>query len=374
MAILRRLRPDPTPGARGSAGCASRVGAGCRPRRAPLRSLGLPLDALLLRGAEARIRPGDPATRGHRVPHRRRCHAGTHRRCRSWRRCSTWRRGSCPSCTPGRAAVATGPPVARRRPASREPGPGRITGDGGRGRRASWTWTGTGSRSCHSPRTMRSGPGHPTPRCSGGSGTRIASRSGSWSWVADTTPAPTCRRCSPRCAPCATGGPATADLPCLVLVGAAGDDPEAAIAGDPARRTPRRPGPGPADTAAPRGRASGAGGGGGRACPAGAVGCHRHVRARGARRRASRSSPRAPVRCRRSSGAAGIIVEPREPGRLAAALVTLWSGGPVAAQVTRAAQARAAGPRRRWSDVALDTRTAYVAAVATHGAVAPETR
>ena len=62
-------------------------------------------------------------------------------------------------------------------------------------------------------------------------------------------------------------------------------------------------------------------------------------------------------------GPAGIIVEPRDPGRLAAALATLWSGGPVATQVTRAARARAAGPRRRWADVARDTRMAYASAV-----------
>ncbi len=62
-------------------------------------------------------------------------------------------------------------------------------------------------------------------------------------------------------------------------------------------------------------------------------------------------------------GPAGIIVEPQEANRLAAALIALWSGGPVAAQVTRAAQARAAGPRRHWSDVAHETRIAYVAAL-----------
>ena len=68
-------------------------------------------------------------------------------------------------------------------------------------------------------------------------------------------------------------------------------------------------------------------------------------------------------------GPAGIIVEPRDPGRLAAALAALWSGGPVAAQVTRAAQARAAGPRRRWSDVARETRMAYAQAVRTPPAI-----
>ena len=76
-----------------------------------------------------------------------------------------------------------------------------------------------------------------------------------------------------------------------------------------------------------------------------------------------------PVICSRTGalpeivGPAGIIVEPQDAGRLAAALVTLWSGGPVAVQVTRAAQAKASGPRRRWSDVADDTRTVYAQAV-----------
>ena len=68
-------------------------------------------------------------------------------------------------------------------------------------------------------------------------------------------------------------------------------------------------------------------------------------------------------------GPAGIIVEPQDAGRLAAALVALWSGGPVAAQVTRAAQARAAGPRRRWTDVARETRTVYAEAAARQDAL-----
>jgi glycosyltransferase involved in cell wall biosynthesis len=62
-------------------------------------------------------------------------------------------------------------------------------------------------------------------------------------------------------------------------------------------------------------------------------------------------------------GPAGIIVEPRDAGRMAMALHALWSGGPVARQVTRAAQQRAGGVRRRWSDVAADTRRAYAEAV-----------
>jgi glycosyltransferase involved in cell wall biosynthesis len=76
-----------------------------------------------------------------------------------------------------------------------------------------------------------------------------------------------------------------------------------------------------------------------------------------------------PVICSRTGplpeivGTAGIVVEPRDPARLATALRALWDGGAVAKQVTRAARARAAGPRRTWLDVALETRRVYAAAV-----------
>jgi glycosyltransferase involved in cell wall biosynthesis len=76
-----------------------------------------------------------------------------------------------------------------------------------------------------------------------------------------------------------------------------------------------------------------------------------------------------PVICSRTGplpeivGTAGIVVEPRDPARLATALRALWDGGAVANQVTRAARARAAAPRRTWIDVALDTRRVYAAAV-----------
>lgn len=60
-------------------------------------------------------------------------------------------------------------------------------------------------------------------------------------------------------------------------------------------------------------------------------------------------------------GAAGIIVEPRDPARLANALVALWSQGTVAEQVRRAAR-RAAADRRTWLDVCRDTREAWAAA------------
>lgn len=65
-------------------------------------------------------------------------------------------------------------------------------------------------------------------------------------------------------------------------------------------------------------------------------------------------------------GPAGIIVEPREPARLANALSALWSGGTIAGQVRRAAGARATGARRTWADVCRDTRDAWAEA-ATRG-------
>jgi alpha-1,3-rhamnosyl/mannosyltransferase len=64
-------------------------------------------------------------------------------------------------------------------------------------------------------------------------------------------------------------------------------------------------------------------------------------------------------------GPAGIIVEPGDPARLANALVALWSGGTVASQVRRSAR-RAAASRRTWADVCRDTRQAW-ASVATRG-------
>ncbi len=68
-------------------------------------------------------------------------------------------------------------------------------------------------------------------------------------------------------------------------------------------------------------------------------------------------------------GAAGIIVEPGEPARLANALVALWSEGTVAHQVRRAAR-RTAADRRTWADVCRETREAWAsAAAATQDAV-----
>jgi len=60
-------------------------------------------------------------------------------------------------------------------------------------------------------------------------------------------------------------------------------------------------------------------------------------------------------------GAAGIIVEPRDPARLATAIRAIWEGGAVARQVTRRARQRAAGQQRTWGDVARETRAVYAA-------------
>jgi glycosyltransferase involved in cell wall biosynthesis len=70
-------------------------------------------------------------------------------------------------------------------------------------------------------------------------------------------------------------------------------------------------------------------------------------------------------------GSAGILVEPRDPARLAAALRSIWSDGRIHAQLARAAAARVAGPRRTWHDVARETRAVYAdaAAVARTGRV-----
>ena len=57
-------------------------------------------------------------------------------------------------------------------------------------------------------------------------------------------------------------------------------------------------------------------------------------------------------------GSAGILVPPREPGRLAAALQTVWTDRRVHARIAAEARARAAG-RRTWAEVATATRRVY---------------
>jgi glycosyltransferase involved in cell wall biosynthesis len=61
---------------------------------------------------------------------------------------------------------------------------------------------------------------------------------------------------------------------------------------------------------------------------------------------------------------AGIVVEPRDPARLAAALRVIWAEGAVRSQLLRQAAQRAAAPRRTWHDVARETRAVYAEAAA----------
>ena len=62
-------------------------------------------------------------------------------------------------------------------------------------------------------------------------------------------------------------------------------------------------------------------------------------------------------------GSAGIVVEPRDAARMAAALEAVWAEGALASQLVSHAQRRAASAQRTWSDVARETRLAYLAAV-----------
>jgi glycosyltransferase involved in cell wall biosynthesis len=61
-------------------------------------------------------------------------------------------------------------------------------------------------------------------------------------------------------------------------------------------------------------------------------------------------------------GSAGIVVEPRDPARMASALEALWAAGPLARQLRDHAQRRAGSVQRTWADVARETRAAYAAA------------
>ena len=63
-------------------------------------------------------------------------------------------------------------------------------------------------------------------------------------------------------------------------------------------------------------------------------------------------------------GSAGIVVEPRDPQRLAAALQAFWDRGSLAEQLRRRAQRRAESAARSWSDVAHETRQVYAQAAA----------
>ena len=58
-------------------------------------------------------------------------------------------------------------------------------------------------------------------------------------------------------------------------------------------------------------------------------------------------------------GAAGILVEPRDPARLAEALRTAWADERVHGRLVDEARARATAAPRSWSDVASETRQVY---------------
>ena len=61
-------------------------------------------------------------------------------------------------------------------------------------------------------------------------------------------------------------------------------------------------------------------------------------------------------------GPAGLLVEPRDPDRLAHALRAAWSDDRVHRGIAAAAAARAGGGRRTWADVARETRVVYAEA------------
>lgn len=58
-------------------------------------------------------------------------------------------------------------------------------------------------------------------------------------------------------------------------------------------------------------------------------------------------------------GGAGILVPPREPERLAAALATIWTDDRVRDRLAGVARERAEAERRTWADVAAETRRVY---------------
>ena len=61
-------------------------------------------------------------------------------------------------------------------------------------------------------------------------------------------------------------------------------------------------------------------------------------------------------------GRAGLLVEPRDPDRLAVAIATIWADDTVHAGIASTARERAALPPRTWADVAADTRAVYAEA------------
>jgi len=61
-------------------------------------------------------------------------------------------------------------------------------------------------------------------------------------------------------------------------------------------------------------------------------------------------------------GAAGLIVEPRDPVRLATALAAIWSDEALHASLVEATRPRSGVDRRSWTDVARETRVVYAQA------------
>jgi glycosyltransferase involved in cell wall biosynthesis len=61
-------------------------------------------------------------------------------------------------------------------------------------------------------------------------------------------------------------------------------------------------------------------------------------------------------------GPAGILVDPRDPGRLGVALATIWADDRVHRGLAAAAREHSGTDRRRWSDVSRETRAVYAAA------------
>jgi glycosyltransferase involved in cell wall biosynthesis len=58
-------------------------------------------------------------------------------------------------------------------------------------------------------------------------------------------------------------------------------------------------------------------------------------------------------------GPAGLLVEPRDPDRMATALRTMWVDDPVHGRLVAMARDRARAERRTWADVADETRRIY---------------
>ena len=58
-------------------------------------------------------------------------------------------------------------------------------------------------------------------------------------------------------------------------------------------------------------------------------------------------------------GPAGLLVEPRDPNRLAVALTAIWADDSVHQRIATAARARSRSIKRTWADVARETRAVY---------------